>query len=156
MKVNQFCVIFTLRSGLLTPLGFELVTVLWTFYSESLFRSLFKSSVVLVQFLKKITENQMCLHGPFCVRKMIDQVFFRYYQAEIRTCSLFELVRGSKRDPSQWLWFLPMGISILCLFCRMDVLLFFHRELFSVLCFQLKDFYKPLLRAMWLNRCSRI
>ena len=42
LKVSQFCVIVTLRSVLLTPLGFELVTVLWTFYSESLFRSLLR------------------------------------------------------------------------------------------------------------------
>ena len=40
LKVSQFCVVFTRRSGLLTPLGFELVTVLRTFYSESLCRSL--------------------------------------------------------------------------------------------------------------------
>ena len=77
------------------------MTVLWTFYSESLFRSLFKSSVVLAFIFKEDHRESNVSSKPFCFRKMIDQVFFRWYQAGIRTCSLFELVRGSKRDPSQ-------------------------------------------------------
>ena len=77
------------------------MAVLWTFYSESLFRSLFKSSVVLAFIFKEDHRESKCVFKAFCFRKMIDQVFFRSYQARIRTRSLFELVRGSKRDPSQ-------------------------------------------------------
>ena len=102
MKVSQFCVIFTLRSGLLTPLGFELVTVLGTFYSESLFRSLLEFGCSRLVFKEDHRESNVS-SKPFVSEKMIDQVFFRCYQAEIRTCSVSELVRGTKRDPSQWL-----------------------------------------------------
>ena len=56
MKVSQVCVIIKLRSKLLNPLGFELVTVLWTFYSEKLV-VLFRSSGFLVLILKKIAEK---------------------------------------------------------------------------------------------------
>ena len=103
MKVSQFCVIFNPEIRPADPSGFELVTVLWSFYSENLFRSLFKSSVVLVFMFKEGHRESKCVFKAFCFRKMIDQVFFPYRQAEIRTCSVFELVRGSRRDPSQGL-----------------------------------------------------
>ena len=43
---------------------------------QKVFFALFKSLAVLVQFLKKITENQNVSSRPFCFRKMIDQIFF--------------------------------------------------------------------------------
>ena len=65
---------------------------------------------------------------------MTDQVFFRSYQAPIRTCSVFELVRGSKRDPSLWLFVITdESLNLYALFYRMDVLLFFIEDFFSTL-----------------------
>ena len=54
---------------LVDPFGFELVTVLWTFCSESLFRSLLRVRLFSLLFLKKITENQMCLQSLFVSEK---------------------------------------------------------------------------------------
>ena len=53
-------------------------------------------------FLKKITENQMCLQG-LSFLKMIDQIFFVVIRPGFEPALFFELVRGSERDPSQWL-----------------------------------------------------
>ena len=102
MKVSQFCVIFTLRSGLLTPLGFELVTVLGTFCTESLFRFLLKFGCSRLVFKEDHRESNVSSR-PFRVRKMIDQIFFVVIRPGFEPALFFELVRGSKRDPSPWL-----------------------------------------------------
>ena len=62
-------------------LGFDLVTVLWTVYSEKLV-ALFKTSGFLVLIFRKIAKKK-CVFKAFGFKKMTDQVFFLCCQAGI-------------------------------------------------------------------------
>ena len=44
----------------------------------------------------------MCLQGLLFL-KMIDQIFFIVIRPGFEPALVFELVRGSKKDPSPWL-----------------------------------------------------
>ena len=78
------------------------MTVLLTFYSESLFRSLEEFGCSRFYFKEGHRESNVS-SKPFRFRKMIDQIFFVVVRPGFEPALVFELVRGSKRDPSQWL-----------------------------------------------------
>ena len=103
MKVSQFCVYFYPAIRPADPFGIRTRDSPMDFLFRKSFSLSLKSSVVLAFIFKEDHRESNVSSKPYVSEKMIDQVFLRYYQAGIRTCSVSELVRGTKRDLSQWL-----------------------------------------------------
>ena len=139
------------------PSGFELVTVLWSFYSENLFRSLFKSSVVLAFIFKEDHRESNVSSKPFVSEKWLIRSFFVIIRPGFEPAlfsSLFVAVKETRASGSSFCSWKSQSFD--AFLCRIDALLSFSRELLQSSAFNWKSFYKPLLRARWLNRSSRV
>ena len=97
--------LFCLEVKFANPLGFKLVTVLWTFYSESLFRSLFKSSVVLAFIFKEDHRESNVSSKPFVSEKWLIRSFFVIIKPRFEPAlfsSLFVAVKETRASGSSF------------------------------------------------------
>ena len=91
-------------------------------------------------FLKKITENQMCLQSLMFQKKWLIRSFFVLIRPRFEPApfsSLFVAVKETRAyGPCYYRW----ESQSYALLCRMDMLLFFCRELFQYSAFNWKTF----------------
>ena len=99
----------------------------------------------------------MCLQSLMFQKKWLIRSFFVIIRPGFEPAlfsSLFVAVKETRASGSSFCRWKSQSFD--AFLCRIDMLLFFHRELCQYSAFNWKTFYKPLLRAMWLNRSSRI